>query len=144
MLKSVMCVDDDPVTLMICKVVLETSNFTQNVVTAENGKLAIDLLTSDADAPGLSLILLDLNMPVMDGWGFLDEFTSKHVESFPNLKIIILSSSVNPEDFKRAKNHKSVIDYIQKPLTVELIEEIKHSPHFFPFFEKTKVISQRS
>ena len=74
MLERILCVDDDPITLMLCKKVIEKSTFSKEIDTAVNGEDALkyfdNLITTKAKYP--QLIFLDLNMPIMNGWEFLD------------------------------------------------------------------------
>ena len=109
MIKKLLCIDDDVTTLMLIKMVTEKASFAKDVVTASNGKEALeyyhDLLKQpsgkQADYP--QLIFLDLNMPVMNGWEFLDEFVRSIYPHFPETKVVILSSSANPVDKEKAK-----------------------------------------
>jgi YesN/AraC family two-component response regulator len=71
------------------------------------------------------LIFLDLNMPVMNGWDFLEHFTTKIHKQGKQIKIIILSSTVDPSDYLRAKKYEVVIHFLSKPLTVEMLKDLK-------------------
>jgi CheY-like chemotaxis protein len=141
MLHKVLLIDDDMVTWAICEMVLNKTAFSQHVEKLGNGKEGIDYFSSffekrkrgeNVIAP--DLILLDLNMPVMDGWTFLEDYIRKYSERLPETKIAILSSTVNPEDFIRAQKYSIVIDFINKPLTIELIEELKSHEAFKQYF----------
>ncbi len=134
MLKKVLCVDDDPVTLMICKMVIEKACFAKSTSLAANGQLAIDYFASDPTAAHTELVLLDLNMPVMNGWDFLDEFMRSYKARFPTTQVAILSSSVNPEDVQKARSYEIVIDFIKKPLTVEGLEAFKKHEKLSGYF----------
>ena len=142
MLQKVLLVDDDMVTWAICEMVLNKTSFAKEVEKLGNGKEAIDYFSSYFDRkkkgePGLTppdLILLDLNMPVMDGWTFLEDYLRKYAERLPDTRIAILSSTVNPEDFIRAQKYPNVIDFINKPLTIELMEDLKTHDAFKHFF----------
>jgi CheY-like chemotaxis protein len=65
-------------------------------------------------------ILLDLNMPVMDGWQFLDEFVLLAIKK--EISIFIVTSSIDPIDIERAKKHHFLKDYIMKPITAEKLK----------------------
>lgn len=141
MLQKVLLIDDDMVTWAICEMVLNKTEFTRKIEKLGNGKEGIDYFSAyfdkkkkgeDISAP--DLILLDLNMPVMDGWTFLEDYIRKYAERLPQTKIAILSSTVNPEDFIRAQKYSIVVDFINKPLTIELIEELKSHDAFKQFF----------
>lgn len=139
MLKQVLLVDDDDVTLMICKLRLKKSNFCNEVYTSENGEEAIQFLEEQfAMAPKdrtlPELIFLDLNMPVMDGWAFLDVFESKYLPQMPETKIAILSSSVDPMDEERAATHACVLGFISKPLTEVNLKGLMETDLYKSFF----------
>jgi CheY-like chemotaxis protein len=133
MLKKVLLIDDDMVTWAICEMVLGKTSFCQDLEKLGNGKEGIDYFSNyferkkkgEAGIQPPDLVLLDLNMPVMDGWAFLEDYIRKYAERVPETKIAILSSTVNPEDFIRAQKYDIVIDFINKPLTIELIEDLK-------------------
>ncbi|MDZ4666622.1 MAG: response regulator [bacterium] len=131
MIKNVLLIDDDDVTLMICRLRLKKSNFCENVFTALNGEEAVqfleDQLLLPLDKQHLpDLIFLDLNMPVMDGWTFMDIYESRFKILMPtHAKIDILSSTVDPMDHERAKLYDSVRGFISKPLTEINLSELK-------------------
>jgi CheY-like chemotaxis protein len=131
MIKKVFCIDDDLITLALCEMVIKKALFAEEVITAKNGKEGLTFFSSyfaknsdvpQGDAP--RLIFLDLNMPVMNGWDFLEEYLMKYADRLPETKVVIVSSTVNPEDFSRANRYDIVIDFINKPLTVEGMEEL--------------------
>lgn len=122
MLDNVLCVDDDAVTLMLCKATLTKAKFSKEVMTAVNGQEAINIFKSN-NTPLVDLVLLDLNMPVKNGWDFLDEFVV--LEKKPSAKVVIVSSSMDPGDVKKAKGYQPVITFINKPLTFDLLEVLK-------------------
>ncbi|MFT3795683.1 response regulator [Flavobacterium sp.] len=133
MLDLILCVDDDPITLMLCKMVISKSSFAQEVITAQNGEEAINyfdelkLNTLGSDIGRYpQLILLDLNMPVMGGWEFLDEFSKpEYMTVFKNTKVIVLSSTIDPRDISKSKTYPMVIDFMSKPITKEMLEDLK-------------------
>ncbi len=133
MLDLILCVDDDPITLMLCKMVIAKSSFAQEIVTAQNGEEALNyfdelkLNTLGSDIGRYpQLILLDLNMPVMGGWEFLDDFSKDEYASvFKDTKVIVLSSTIDPRDIEKSKTYPMVIDFMSKPITKEMLEDLK-------------------
>jgi CheY-like chemotaxis protein len=65
-------------------------------------------------------------MPVMGGWEFLDSFGTEAYSDFNTIKVIILSSTIDPEDLEKAKKYPMVIDFLSKPISKEMLEYIKN------------------
>lgn len=131
MLNRVLFIDDDSVALMLNKMLVNKSNFAKETLTASNGRAALDLLSTLISEDQNSniipeLIFLDLNMPVLDGWDFLHEFSQARYSAFQHVKVIILSSSINPEDLERSEQFDMVIDFIPKPVTIDILEGLKN------------------
>ena len=130
MLEQILCVDDDPITLMLCKKVIEKASFSAEIITAQNGEEALnffnELKNNQNNVKKPQLIFLDLNMPIMGGWEFLDNFTSADYEEFNSIGIIVLSSTINPEDSAKAKKYPAVIDFLSKPISKSMLEYLKN------------------
>jgi CheY-like chemotaxis protein len=138
MLESILCVDDDAISLMLYKMVITKASFTNEIVTATNGEEALNYikkLTASSSEPKkkqLQLIFLDLNMPVMGGWEFLDSFSSVEYSEYNHIKVIILSSTVDPNDLENSKKYPMVIDFLSKPISKEMLKDIKTKFKFNP------------
>jgi len=125
MLDLILCVDDDPITLMLCKKVITKTSFSNAIVTAKNGEEALhyfDSVINKEESKQLpQLIFLDLNMPIMDGWEFLDNFNSDKYSEVNSTKIVVLSSTIDPEDHEKSKKYPMVIDFLSKPITTDIL-----------------------
>lgn len=124
-MKNVLLVDDDKTFNFISTRLLELTGLAGNVAIAWNGQQALDLFhgqyQSAEELP--DIILLDLNMPVMDGFEFLEAFNNLPLPGKEQVKIIVLSSSVHPKDIERARQlgaHR----YLRKPLEQKSLVEI--------------------
>ena len=130
MMELIMCIDDDPITLMLFKKVVQKASFSEEIITASNGQDAITQInTINNDISNQKkkpqLIFLDLNMPVMGGWEFIDLFNSSYSLNLNNTKIIILTSTIDPEDIKKSKSYPNVIEFLPKPITIEMLNHLK-------------------
>lgn len=133
MMERIICVDDDPLCLLLAEVTIKESNLANEIHLAESAPAAISLLKDlySKDDQNLesqesfTLIFLDINMPGMNGWDFLEIFEKEFQHLFGQVRIFILSSSIDTADIIRSKQYKSVDDYIAKPLTVEVLNKLK-------------------
>ena len=124
---DVLILDDDDVSNFIYKKIIESSGIANNIVTFQKGRLAIEYLADKASSSDSfpDMIFIDINMPVMNGWDFLDEYKEKiapRVDKF--VFISMLSSSVYKEDIQKAQGYDVVNEYISKPLTQEGVSEL--------------------
>lgn len=128
MIQTILCVDDDPITLMLYKKVIIKAGFGSTILFAQNGEEALDLFkksTPNESQPIPDIIFLDLNMPVMNGWDFLEHFSNEFYPQFNHIKVVILSSTIDPSDYSQAKIYKVVTHFLSKPLTVEMLQDLK-------------------
>ncbi|MDX1767063.1 response regulator [Arenibacter troitsensis] len=123
-INTICIIDDDPIFVFGSKILLRNNSFASDYLVCQNGQEALDtiipLIESEERLP--EVIFLDLNMPIMDGWEFLDEFGKISRES--GIRIYILSSSVDSRDLERAKKYDIVSGFIAKPLTDVKIKEL--------------------
>lgn len=119
-MKNVLLIDDDSTFQFIGKALLKYVGIPpENIQSALSGKHAMDLLTSTGKSLP-DLILLDLNMPIMDGFGFLDAFNKLEHPDKNKSKIIVLTSSHNAADMERVKKF-GITKYMTKPLQEEAL-----------------------
>lgn len=124
---SILLVDDDEINNFISIKLIKKALLNTEITACLNGKFAIDQLLeiSRKDPSKLpDYILLDINMPIMNGWEFLDEYEKLDIDPAGKSKIYIISSSVFSNDISKAKSYPLVKDFISKPLNVEKISEV--------------------
>jgi len=120
-------IDDDPLNNALCKMIIKLALGKMDVRTFTLPEKGFQFIKTEYAVnmnESTSIILLDLNMPIMSGWEFLERFEELDEIIKKQVKIYILSSSVDPRDKERAGKNKDVEDYIVKPLTKEIVLEI--------------------
>ena len=115
-------IDDDKLTVKLISILVSKNKFCEEIQSFNNAQDAIDKLKQNASNNGVlpDAILLDLNMPVMDGWQFLDEFMLLPIKK--EISIFIMTSSIDPVDIEMAKKYKIVKDYVEKPITSKKLD----------------------
>lgn len=121
-LERIMLIDDDSDTNFYNKIVLEREDASNEIIVFQNGKEALNFIKEENTK--IDLIFLDINMPVMSGWQFLEHYEILEKEKQTAIIVIMLTSSANFDDKKRAESFRSVKKYINKPLNSKLIKEI--------------------
>ncbi len=124
---SILLVDDDEINNFISVKLIKKTLMNTDIKTCLNGKFAIDLLLEiqENDPDDLpDYILLDINMPIMNGWEFLDEYEKLGIDPKGKTKIYIISSSVFNNDINKAKSYPLVKDFVSKPLSVDKIRDL--------------------
>jgi CheY-like chemotaxis protein len=116
-------IDDDPIHIFTAKRILQIEKICDTILVFKDGKEGYDSLKEMINQKKTlpKLILLDLNMPIWDGWDFLEEFTK--LEESKDVKILINSSSQNQEDLNRARNYGRVSGFVVKPFTIDDFRE---------------------
>jgi CheY-like chemotaxis protein len=120
-IESVLIVEDNPIDVFINTRVIEQTGLTKAVVVQPSAKAALEYLEETAinDLPGV--IFLDIRMPDMDGFEFLDAFRSLSRPIQDTCRVVMLSSSIDPLDDERSSNYTAVVAFIPKPLTRDKI-----------------------
>lgn len=118
-------IDDDDIFLKLGKMYLELGNCTSSVTLYNDATIALDIITGMLEHIDKKLVVfLDLNMPILNGFGFLDL-----IQQVPNafdekLSVYIMTSSLNEDDLERAQNYPIVKKYLSKPMTMDMVNEI--------------------
>ncbi len=121
-IQTLLIVDDNDVDQLVYRRIVEKSGLVCNTLSFHYASEALDYLTARG-GKGVDAILLDINMPRMNGFEFLDEATRLFGDDF-TVVIVMLTSSMNPDDAERARTYDVVRDYIGKPLTGEHLERV--------------------
>ena len=122
-------IDDDKIYVNLVKKIIEIKKLSENLLIYKNGKEALDyfknIMENVTDEDKLpDIIFLDLNMPVMDGWEFLNEFIKIKNNLNKKITLYVVSSSIDPRDLERAKSFNLVTDYLIKPIELKKFEKI--------------------
>ncbi len=130
---EVIIIDDDEIVIMIQKKMIINSSFNDRPLAFLNGKLGLDYIVKDNDADKLYFIFLDIHMPVMNGWEFLDAINQTPFAG--NVLVAVLSSSTNESDKQKALQYTQVTGYLEKPVSVQKINELKQASKLKYFFK---------
>lgn len=125
-LNCVLLIDDDAPTNFLHKMVIEEAGCAEYIQVCQTAMAALEFLRGETDGKYSQpdLIFLDLNMPVMTGWDFLIEYETLPAEQKGNIIVVMLTTSVNPEDVEKARSFQKIKGFRSKPLTPEMLEEI--------------------
>ncbi|OWW25439.1 hypothetical protein B4Q04_07420 [Zobellia sp. OII3] len=127
MINTIVLVDDNNATNFIHETYLRRVNCAENILAFTMGQKAIDYLSNAEDFP--ELIFIDINMPTMDAWEFMDLYSELDPKSKINTRVILLTTSIIPSDADKMTKYREIKDMMYKPLNEEAIRGIMHE-HF--------------
>jgi len=126
MISEIILIDDDEATNFYNQIVLENAGFDNKITSFQDATEALQYLKSrkeeNRDQP--DVIFLDINMPKLDGWGFLDFYHELDDDLKAKAVLVMLTVSLNPQDRERAKKYTEVTSYLTKPLSDDSIAQI--------------------
>lgn len=122
-LNTILLVDDDEEDNYFHSIVINKLNIVNQIDVANNGLEALSYL-KDRKNSLPDVIFLDLNMPKMNGWEFLEEYKVLSPEQKAKVLIVILTTSANPDDIRRAKEMEEVSGFSTKPLSAEFLDKL--------------------
>jgi CheY-like chemotaxis protein len=126
-----MLIDDNEIDNLINQKMIESVNLCENILVYSGARSALEYLKNIESIKNIpkdvllpEYIFLDVDMPFMDGFQFMDEFRKLSDEVKVNCKIILLTSSIDPKDIQKSKKDKFIMKYLTKPLTQENLKKI--------------------
>lgn len=122
----VFIIDDDDIYQFLTKRELEISEKVEKIKVFSDGKKAISYISEHCHEPNLlpDIIFLDLNMPIMSGWTFIERFRELNIENKASIRIFMVSSSFDKRDIEKSKEYEEISDYLIKPVTRSQISNI--------------------
>lgn len=120
-MQKILLIDDDSISNFITEKLILREDFAQEVTSFLSAEEALAYLKNleQQQQPAPDIIFLDLNMPEMDGWEFMNEFKKLSKDFTANTRVFMLSSAVDSKDIVQARNMEEIEDFISKPLTRE-------------------------
>lgn len=130
-LQSALLIDDDKFTNFYNEKIVKKHNTFNSIQSVNSGALALSYLKQAMD--GLvdkpDVIFLDINMPAMNGWEFIEEYSKLDCDFTSGVRIIMLTTSSNPCDQEKARQCSLINDFINKPLSTDLLDEVLNFAH---------------
>lgn len=124
MIEKAYIIDDDEVSLFLTSMLLESGSYVRQIERFENAENALKTLEQEEGHNIPEVIFLDLNMPDISGWEFLDIISQKESRYLHKCKVFILSSSVDLAEKEKAKNYKLVSAFLHKPLDEDELTKV--------------------
>lgn len=134
-LNSILLIDDDQDCNFFHQRLINKMEYAEKVYIVSNGKEAIDFLKSEINGehPHPDIIFLDINMPIMNGWEFIEEYQKLSESQKAKVMLIMLTTSLNIDDVEKAKKYKDIKGYKNKYLDIDTMNEI--IAQYFPVYK---------
>jgi CheY-like chemotaxis protein len=142
MIPLVLSIDDYPINQLLLQSMLEDEKFCAKFISKGSGLEALSFIKrilegDDGSVPFPDLILLDINMPIMDGWEFIEQLSTLTCQYSKYPTIVLLTASNKQEDRDRAAAHPAVLDLVNKPLPIDFLPRLRKQPGLQRFFQTT-------
>jgi CheY-like chemotaxis protein len=124
MIRHLLLIDDDPIYSFIFPELIRGTGKVEHFQLEQDGRCGLRYLDSCSRDTFPDLILVDLKMPVLDGFGFLEEYGARFAPQWPDTVVMVMSSSIRQKDREDVFAHPFVSDFLSKPITESLLEEI--------------------
>lgn len=120
--KTCLLIDDNYIDNYVTRKILQSGNFVEDIIVRQSPDEAIESLLTGTITP--DVIFLDIRMPLMSGFEFLEEYDKLVFPNKENIKIYMLSSSLDPADMQKSELNKHITNFIHKPVTQKALEEV--------------------
>lgn len=120
---KILLVDDDPIVILLQKKLMEKAGITHQVNSFNNGEDALQFLAKNGTSEEAYLMFLDINMPGLSGWDVLDTLNEMNIPK--DLKVIIITSSIEAADKKHAESYRKIVDFWVKPFSIQDFIQLK-------------------
>lgn len=123
---SICIIDDDEVYKFFMQKIIKIKKLAENVITFPDGEEAYNFINEHKENPEKlpDLIFLDINMPIMDGFQFMDVYTKLVPEIAKKMTVYMITSSIDPVDLERSKKYAEISNFITKPITADVLQNI--------------------
>jgi CheY-like chemotaxis protein len=132
LIKNLFILDDDKITTHLMGEILKEISFVEEFHIENNGWQALEYLQNLTTASSFpDVLLVDLKMPEMDGFEFIEQYEKEFFSTHPDSAVVVITSSVSERDRQRAIGYKSVVKFLMKPFTEQSLEDIarQRQPH---------------
>ena len=134
-INTVLLVDDDKATNFIHELIIKDNNYCDKIITKYDGEQAIEFLESAGENEIPDIVFLDINMPKVDGWEFLEKYKELPKDKRAQIIVVMLTTSLNANDKERALSNELISEFRNKPLTKEMLKDIEEK-----YFKKEGVV----